>query len=272
METTTFFPGANRRVILGSPTLLIGSNKTRKLRLPIHMPLTGEKLVGMPDWLGDAYAAVSKSFTEVAPPIQQIADVVLHFSNDAPKGELFEPPQAKAPGSELRKFTVVRVGDGENPTVELQFTAYIPFSRDFWRWIGEMAGEEVHLAFPSSIGGTVAVKAQTEPLPDPGAMNDDGFGNGDDDDEDSDPELTAIATGEMPEPPTLEEELGPEFEDQVRQSMGAPEPFSNKPRLVDARPAQRKKSGPAELKAYHEKQSAIESKAKRGARKSLSVN
>ena len=78
---------------------------------------------------------------------------------------------------------------------------------------------------------------------------------------------------DVPEPPAIEEEFGPEYEDQVRKSMGAPEPFGDKPRMVDARvwAAERKtrKSGPKELKAYHEK---VKSKPKGGARKSLAVN
>jgi hypothetical protein len=41
-----------------------------------------------------------------------------------------------------------------------------------------------------------------------------------------------------------------DFTEAERLEMGAPEPFGDKPRLVDARPAH-KKSGPKELAEYH---------------------
>jgi hypothetical protein len=266
METQTFFSGSNRRVILGSPTL---QTTSRRVSIPIRMPLSGEAFTGMPDWIGTAYTAVSKYLTEASPDVQQISDVTLGFYNDKPTGELFAPPSAKVPASELKNFSVTRVGDpDEDPEVELQFKAFIPFSRDFWGWIGEMAGKEVYMAFPSTLGGTVTVKPTTKSLPldDDNSENDDGMGD----------ETEAMTeTSDIPEDPSLEDEFGPEYEDQVRQSMGAPEPFGDKPRLVDARPGRDRKprkSGPKELKDYHAKQSEIESKAKRGARKSLAVN
>lgn len=223
METsaTTFFPGSNRKVILGSPTL---QTTSRRVCIPIRMPLTGESFQGMPDWIGTAYEAVSRYLTEASPDVQQVADVTLGFYNDKPTGELFAPPSAKVPSSEIKNFSVTRVGDPDgDPEVELQFKAFIPFSRDFWNWIGEMAGKEVYMAFPSSLGGTVAVKPQTKPLYD-------------------DPEMKAerqeAVKAEhdeefMPKDPTLSEDLGPEYENQVRQSMGADK--ASKPRMVDAR-------------------------------------
>lgn len=228
METATFFSGSNRRVILGSPTL---QTTSRRVCIPIRMPLTGESFVSMPDWVGEAFEAVSNYLTEASPQIQQVADLMLAFHNDAPKGELFAPPSAKAPGCELKSFSVTRVDDpDDDPEVELQFKAYIPFTRDIWTWIGEMAGHEVYMAFPSSLGGKVtAAKADDKP-----AVY-------------SDAELEAerreatspehdAEFSEIPKPPTIGDQFGPEYEQQVRKSMGAPEPFGDKPRMVDARP------------------------------------
>ena len=148
-----FFPGSNRRVILGSPTL---QTTSRRICIPIRMPLTGESFVGVPDWVSEAFDAVSKYLSEASPNVQQIADLMLAFHNDSPKDELFAPPSAKAPGCELKAFAVARVENpDDDPEVELQFKAYIPFTRDIWQWIGEMAGHEVFMAFPSSMSGKV---------------------------------------------------------------------------------------------------------------------
>lgn len=250
----TFFAGSNRKVILGSPTL---QSTSRRICIPLRMPLTGESFVGMPDWVSEAFEAVSKYLTEASPQIQQVADLMLAFHNDAPKDELFAPPSAKAPGCELKAFSVSRVDDpDDDPTVELQFKAYIPFTRDIWSWIGEMVGHEVYMAFPSSLGKT----AGTVTIEKPAAYDD--------------PEMEAERVealkpehdaefepnDDMPDAPTVGDEFGPEYEDQVRQSMGAPEPFGDKPRLVDARPGRGKNKG------------SVQSKAKSGARKSLAVN
>jgi hypothetical protein len=244
MESTTFFPGANRRVTLGSPTKQCSNGR---IVFAVQMPLTGESFAGLPDWVGSGFEAVSKAFMEVNPEVQEVSDLALAFSNDAPKGELFAPPSARLPGASLKGFKIVRAGEPDDPEIELHFKAYGPFTRAFWAWIGEMAGNEVYMAFPSTVGGTVTV-AKSAPA--------------DDDDLDLEPEPEAgkieSLNGDIPEDPTMEEALGEDFEAQVRQSMGAPEPFGDKPRLVDARPG-RDKSG-------------VSSKPKGGARKSLAVN
>lgn len=163
MESTSFFPGAVRGVILGPPSMLLGANKSRRIRIAVKMPLTGPNILGMPDWLGEALTAVSKHFTEVDPQLKELIDVSISFSDKEPKEELFENPSAKAPSSELRGFKVLRVGESENPDVELQFMLYCSFARPFWVWAGEKAGEQVHMFFPATKTG-IHVAAPALPL------------------------------------------------------------------------------------------------------------
>jgi|GEM_PF-2866979 len=245
---STFFPGANRRVILGSPTL---QTTSRRVCLPIRMPLTGESVVGMPDWLGEAYTAVSKFAREMSPEIEQVADLTLAFVNEKSSkttGELFEHPSAKAPSCELKAFKVERVGDpNEDPEVELHFKAYIPFSRDIWRWVGEMGGKEVFMAFPSTLGKAVAV---SKPDDQPKLIE-----------TAPDAEEAAILSKDTkPEAdPTT-----PEFERQVAASFGAK---ARGPRMVgDTPPGSRKKDEHRprktgkELAEYHAEQTAKEAR------------
>jgi hypothetical protein len=138
-----FFRGASRLITLGSPTLQVSN---RRICIPIKMPLNGEDSTDMPDWLCSAYAAVSKSFTEVSPNILQLTDLTLAFKAEKQDGKLFESPNAKVSSAEIRKFKVMRVGSPDDPQVELHFKVYIAFNRKFWAWIGEMAGEEAALA------------------------------------------------------------------------------------------------------------------------------
>jgi hypothetical protein len=165
MEARTFFPGTSRKCVLGPITL----QKDRKIKcVGIRMILTGESMQSMPDWLGEAYTAVAKQFTEVEPTIQQISDLPITLANhppgQRPSTELFEGPSALAPNSELRKLIVLRTGESNDPEVTLQFNLYCPFSRELWRWLGEMGGSEIHMTFPSGRGPVevVAPPAQNE--------------------------------------------------------------------------------------------------------------
>lgn len=216
----TFFQGANRRrVTIGSPTKQCSNGR---IVFPVKMPLSGESFIGMPDWVGSGYTAVSQEFTEVDPQVQQVSDITLAFSNDKPAGELFEPPSAKVPGAELKGFKIKRTEDPDDPEVELHFKAFAPFTRDFWAWIGEMAGNEVYMAFPSTLAGTVKVVEQPV-LTEAEQIEADRR-------EAMKPEYDEeFAT------PSIADEFGPEYQEQVRQSMGAPEPMPEGIRHVDAR-------------------------------------
>jgi hypothetical protein len=239
--TERFFPGTNRRVIIGSPTK---QSTTGRICVPIRMPLTGESLVSAPDWLGECYEAVSQFASDMTPEIEQIADITVAFANDKPKGQLFADPSAKVPSAELKAFSVQRCGEDDQPDVELAFKLYANFSRDFWTWLGEMAGKEVYMAFPKSLGAGMAkpkgeqqVLAMTAPAAEAPV-----------DQPVTQAETDAFAADAKPEdtPGT------PEYEEKVRKSLGAEVP---KPRMerITSKP---RKSGPADLKKFHLDQAA----------------
>lgn len=163
MDQEKIFTGAPRRVTIGSITK---QSSNGRITFPISMPLAGEMLGDLPEWVSDGFDAVVNSFTEVDPEVQQVSDIMLAFTNDKPSGKLFKNPDAKIPNAELRGFKITRVGDPEDPEVELHFKAFAPFSRDFWAWLGEMAGAEVWMAFPTSLARSPAKSVeQSEKLP-----------------------------------------------------------------------------------------------------------
>ena len=158
-----FFDNGSQRVILGSPTKQVTSGR---VMLPIRMPLVGDGFAGMPPWVVSAYEAVARYLTQAEPEVQQVGAITLAFYNDKPDGEMFAPPSAKVPGCELKAFVVLRMGDPEDdPEVELHFKAYLPFTRDFWAWIGEMAGKEVMMAFPKTVGDAAKTAGAEPELP-----------------------------------------------------------------------------------------------------------
>ncbi len=154
MENVGLFQGESRGVTLGSPTL---QNSTRRICLPITMALTGETMQGLPDWLSEAYVAVARNFTEVSPSLVMLTDLTLAFAAGKKHATLFDSPDVLVRQAEIRKFSVKRAGSPENPDIELHFKVYIAFNRKFWVWLGERVGtkDEIHMAFPGSLGETV---------------------------------------------------------------------------------------------------------------------
>lgn len=159
---SSFFVGAQRRVLLGSVTK---QHSTGRIVVAMRMPLTGESLANLPDWLSSGYEAVAKNFTQVEPEIREISDLTLHFWNDAPKDELFRRPSAKLPGASIKGFLIARCGEEDNPEVEMRFKVYGPFTREFWAWIGEMSGEEVYLGLPPMATKQAVATDTTADLP-----------------------------------------------------------------------------------------------------------
>jgi hypothetical protein len=194
------------------------------------MPLSGEAMMGMPDWLGEAYTAVAQRFTELKPEISSISDIAIHFSNlgNEPDGELFASSEIKVPGAELKKFSVVRIGDADEPDVALKMTGYASFSRALWQWLGELAGDPIRMSFPSGHGSIEIAAPQQTPLVDL------------DPDDERTAQEDAILDADMPLDPLMDfdddDPQHPEFEAKVRASIGAPESFQEKPRMVSVKP------------------------------------
>lgn len=157
--TESFFAGAQRRVTIGSITKQCSNGR---IVFPVQMPLTDD--LRLPDWVSEGYEAVSKKFTEVNPEIEQIADIAVAFWGEQSKTELFEVPSAKISNAELKCFKILRVGESDEPDVELHFKVYASFARELWEWLGEMSGKEVFMAFPSTLG-TKSAESGSEQMP-----------------------------------------------------------------------------------------------------------
>jgi hypothetical protein len=58
------------------------------------------------------------------------------------------------PHSELKKFVCLRTEDPDDADIELQFKSYSSYSREYWIWLGEIAGTkaDIYMAFPTTMG------------------------------------------------------------------------------------------------------------------------
>lgn len=148
-------------VTIGSVTK---QSSNGRITFPLSVALDDKSLAALPDWVTDAYDAVSKSFTKVSPEIKAVPGITLAFTGDKPSAELFKNPKAKIKDAELKGFSVLRTGDPDDPEVELHFTAYCPFNREFWAWLGEMSGSKVYMHFPTELQTAMVPGAQQETL------------------------------------------------------------------------------------------------------------
>jgi hypothetical protein len=166
MRRDEFLASALHRVILGSVTK---QSSNGRIVVSMRMPLTGESLAKLPDWLVRGYEAVAKQFTEVDPDVQAMEDLAIAFTNERKSGELFATRAAKVASASLRSFKIVRAGKPDDPEVELHFKLYCAFARDFWAWAGEMSSEEVYMTFPAGQPAEApAAETATLPLEDAG--------------------------------------------------------------------------------------------------------
>lgn len=222
MKPNELLATALQRVIMGSVTK---QSSNGRIVVQMRMPLNGESMGALPDWVIRAYEDVSKKYSDVEPEVQEMSDLAIAFSNDKQAGEMFAKRSVKVASASLRGFKVTRTGKPDSPEVELQFKLYLSFAREFWAWAGEMAGEDVYMTFP-------AAKPEPGPVAEAGQLP-----------------LEALpaepgAAAALPALPTLEETTGE-----------AEPPKDTGPKKKPKAPG-KGKSGPGNLREFHHKEVA----------------
>lgn len=138
-----FFPKSVRRQIsLRTVKLLIAANDEKRIQMALSMELTGEKLVGLPDWLGNAHDAVASDID--AATIDKIFDgmnVEIYATDQSEKRMI------QIPACQLKGFTVERRGAKEAPDVVFCFVCLCGFSTATWKWAGDMGGHDCFAKF-----------------------------------------------------------------------------------------------------------------------------
>jgi hypothetical protein len=149
MSDTTFFikgrnRGNERKCVLSTPMLLVGKApaKQKRIKLKLKMILSGKtKVIGMPEWVTNAFVFVSQNHDPVQPQAA-FSGFNIDFSDDT----LFKKG-ASAVKAQMKGFYIAEEGDSEEPDVAMTFTVYTPFSTALWEWCGQFAGEEQWVRF-----------------------------------------------------------------------------------------------------------------------------
>lgn len=137
-QQISFFPGNRRRVELEDWQPLLNSQDEKRVRLDILMPLTGEPVVGMPEWLSPAYQTMTRkgSVEKDIPITTEIEGCTFEgFSTEGSKRNIeidkggldlskeeMGHRNVLIPGATLRNFKLVRVNRNDQGIVALKFS------------------------------------------------------------------------------------------------------------------------------------------------------
>lgn len=134
IKETSFFGGNRRKTELGSWQVLQSRAGEKHMRFAFEMVLSGENLVGMPDWIGDAFEAMEGDGSALR---RAALDRIL----EGMTMEIFPTDKHKRPtlsltGATIKNLFLVRDGEEDKAEVVQHMTVYAPANvqaRD-WAW------------------------------------------------------------------------------------------------------------------------------------------
>lgn len=136
-----FFNGKRRGCELSDLHVHKGQNDVKWIRLAVKMPLTGQPVTGMPDAFAEQFLLMGKdnSVFNLAKNEAEIDGATIAiFSTDTMKS-----PTVESNGVTIQDFRLVGEGVKDKRTVELHFTAEMPYSIAVRDW----ACDHLHSTF-----------------------------------------------------------------------------------------------------------------------------
>lgn len=235
MSDHTFYELTNghnqRELTIVNVALLVGKapTKEKRIRIKVRMILSGHPNMGAPEWLSACEVFVSQHHDVVSPSIE-FKGYDLHFSAD----NLFGQEGTKSPRCTMRSFEVHECGDSEEPDVACSFVIYTGFSTALWAWLGQYGGDSCFCSFTPGLGDPQVAtlgEGQDTFVLSAGDESDDEINEGE-------------GSGDAQE----------EEEDDLSDLNHADDDVKDDIPEEEEEPVAAGKSGPADLKAYHEKE------------------
>lgn len=139
-----FFNGQRRHTQLKSWLPKHNQENEKRILLNFTMPLTGQKIIGFPDFINDSFMAIEKT----SAPIEEI---ILDTEIEGITLEIFDTDEAKRrtqmiPAVTLRKFALERKGD----ETFLTFNTTIQRSKDILMWAHDYEGADIFIQFDAT--------------------------------------------------------------------------------------------------------------------------
>lgn len=157
-----FFPQRKRRVNLLRP-ILLRKDSNKRIQLQFSMPLEGENLAEMPQYISDAFEPVNKEHSTVpqAPSSTELEAMnVKFYVLDSTKAV-----DIKLIGCSIGTFRVMRKkseGDIPSDLVSLYMTITCAYRTAIYTWAGDNAGNTMWAEFETT-QQTIEAQARKEP-------------------------------------------------------------------------------------------------------------
>jgi hypothetical protein len=134
LKETSFFGGNRRKTELGSWQVLQSRAGEKHMKFAFEMGLSGENIVAMPEWIGDAFEAMEHDGSA-------IGRSTLNRILEGMTMEIFPTDKHKRPtlsltGATIKNLYLLRSGEEDDAEVVLHMTIYSPANvqaRD-WAW------------------------------------------------------------------------------------------------------------------------------------------
>lgn len=152
-----FFPRQRRRTTLKDWSPKRNQETEKRVLINFTIPLSGESLVGIPDFVNDAFVAIEKQSN----PIEGIT---LDTEIEGVTLEFFDTPEAKRrcymlTAATLRKFTLSR---REEITV-LSFNTTVPRPIEIYDWLHKYEGCDCFISFDATQAKLVFKSDEDDP-------------------------------------------------------------------------------------------------------------
>lgn len=133
--------GQEREVTIAGASLLCNKAGEKRIKIGVHMPLTGSKLAKMPEWINKGMIFVAQNH-EVVTSDKVLPGYDIRFDDNA----LFTKGKT-GPRCTMKGFVIREYGDADGKEVELAFNIYAPFQSSLWTWLGQYGGKDCWLKF-----------------------------------------------------------------------------------------------------------------------------
>lgn len=128
----SFFPGKKRQVVLESWSPKKNTENERRILFKFKMPITGQPLVGFPEFLNEGFHAVEKERSGgVFTSDTELPGMAIDYYDTPDSAGVV----TKAVGVELQGLTLSREKEGETYVTVLRYHYTVPWFKGLWKFV-----------------------------------------------------------------------------------------------------------------------------------------
>lgn len=142
-----FFPGKRRQVVLENWSPKKNTEDERRVLFKFKMPITGQPLGGLPEFLNEGFHAVEKERSGgVFTSDIELEGMALEYFDTAESPERI----TRASGVGLQGLTLSREKEGESYVTVLRFHYTVPWFKGLWKFVDGYWGKTLWCDFVAS--------------------------------------------------------------------------------------------------------------------------